>query len=320
MNFKIERCVENGFQLIRLRDLSNGTYVSIMPGAGGLLHEFVINVKGTLQNIIDNYTTPEELDGFLTLSYKGCKLSPFACRIRDGKWSFEDQSFQFKNKFRDGSAIHGLLFNKAFNISDEFVDETLASVNLRYHYKADDEGYPFEYVCEIRYVLQPGNVLQLETTITNLDDETIPITDGWHPYFNLGGKTDDYIMQFASASMLEFDATLIPTGNVLSEPSFQVPHRLGGREIDNCYIVSAEPGLPCCIIYNPLSGITVSFFASEGYPYLQIFTPKHRESVAIENLSGAPDSFNNRIGLIELMPRRSKTFNVWYRVDVGDDQ
>lgn len=317
MNFAVERIVENGFSLIRLKDHQTETYVTIMPGAGGLIHEFVIRVNDSMVNIIDNYKDEAELNEFLSLSYKSCKLSPFACRIAEGEWSFEGREYAFKNKFKDGSAIHGLLYNKNFNVSDEFSDDSMASVTLRYHYKKEDEGYPFDYICETRYLLQPGNILQLETTITNLDDSTIPVMDGWHPYFNLGGKIDDYILQFGSAAILEFDDRLVPTGKVLEEPSFQVPHRLGDREIDNCYVLDSEPGLPCCAIYNPVNKLTVSFFASDAYPYLQVFTPKHRDSIAIENLSGAPDSFNNGLGLVLLAPRRSKTFNTWYRAEIS---
>ncbi|HMF69853.1 MAG TPA: aldose 1-epimerase [Flavitalea sp.] len=318
MNFTIERYNENGFSLVRLIDNISNTRVSIMPASGALLHEFAIDDQdGSLVNIIDNYRDTEELNDFLALSYKGSKLSPFPCRIHEGKWTYDEMEFEFKKKFKDGTAIHGLLFNKSFNIADEFSDENMASVSLRYHYKKEDSGYPFEYLCEVRYVLLPGNVLQLETTITNLDDETIPVADGWHPYFSLGGKVDDYILQFASSSMLEFDPALLPTGKVLEEPSFQVPHRLGDREIDNCYILNTEAGSACCVLYNPNNKLTVSFFVSDLYPYLQVFTPKHRQSIAIENLSSAPDSFNNGIGLIELDPRRSVTFNVWYRAEIA---
>lgn len=318
MNFTVERLDEQGFSLIRLRDNVSGTFVSILPGSGALLHEFVIVHNESPVNVIDNYKSIPELETYLALSYKSSKLSPFPGRIRDGRWHFENEELEFDNKFKDGSAIHGLLYNKSFNITAEFADDEMASVGLRYHYKQEENGYPFDYVCEVRYLLQAGNVLQLETTITNLDVETIPIADGWHPYFTLGGRVDDYILQFASVTMLEVDDKLIPTGQVLQEASFQVPHRLGDRAIDNCYVLAAEPGLPCCILHNPLNKLTVSIFASDAYPYLQVFTPEHRESIAIENISSAPDSFNNGVGLTELGPRRSKTFNCWYRVDNGE--
>jgi aldose 1-epimerase len=315
MNFSIERYVENGFTLVRLKDKAAETYVSIMPSCGALLHEFVVHPEGEPVNIIDNYQSLDELAGYHALWYKGAKLSPFVCRVRNGAWHDGDTRYEFSHRFKDGSAIHGLLYNKSFNITDEFADDNMAAISLRYHYKREDIGYPFDYVCEVRYILQPGNVLQLETTITNLDDSVIPLVDGWHPYFSLGGTVDDYILRFASVSILEFDETLIPTGKILDEPSFQVAHRLGVREIDNCYIVNSSDGMPVCVVHNPANKLTLSFYAADSYPYLQVFTPQHRQSIAIENLSGAPDSFNNGIGLIKLEPRRSHTFNAWYRLD-----
>ena len=318
MNFSIERKPGNGFELLWLTEIATGTRVAINPGAGALLHEFLIPVSDQKINIIDNYSDSNELANYLSFSYKGCKLSPFACRIPGGKWSVDEKSFEFSKKFRDGSAIHGLLYDKPFNLTDEFTDDTMASVTLRYHYKAEDAGYPFEYVCEIRYILQTGNVLQLETTITNLHDESIPVVDGWHPYFNLGGKVDDYILGFRSHTMLEFNEALVPTGRFLNEPSFTTPTLLGEREIDNCFVLDEVKGLPCCVVYNPANNLKLTFFASDLYRYLQVFTPKHRQSIAIENLSGAPDAFNNDIGLLWLEPRRSVTFNVWYRAEMAE--
>ncbi|MET0242859.1 MAG: aldose 1-epimerase [Flavitalea sp.] len=312
MNFAIERYSEKGFQLMRLVDNTSGTYAVIIPGNGALLHEFAIMQDSGPQNIIDNYRDSVELESFINLSYKSAKLSPFACRIADGKWNYETADLEFERKFKDGNAIHGLLFNKPFRVTEEFADDSGAAISLRYHYNREDNGYPFEYVCEIRYVLQARNVLRLETTITNLDDDSIPVVDGWHPYFKLGGKTNDWILQLASDTILEFDERLIPTGDEADEPSFHNPQLIGDTSLDNCFVSNAAPGSACAVIQNPNNGLTLSIFASEAYPYLQVFTPDHRESIAIENLSGAPDAFNNGIGLIILEPRRSSTFNAWY--------
>jgi Galactose mutarotase and related enzymes len=51
---------------------------------------------------------------------------------------------------------------------------------------------------------------------------------------------------------------------------------------------------------------------NENYPYLQVYTPPHRQSIAIENLSAAPDVFNNRMGLIELEPGERIGFSCSY--------
>jgi aldose 1-epimerase len=58
--------------------------------------------------------------------------------------------------------------------------------------------------------------------------------------------------------------------------------------------------------------MAVDFYPDRSYPYLQLYTPPHRRSIAIENLSAAPDVFNNRIGLVTLEPDHTKTFSARY--------
>ena len=313
MNFSIERLEENGLSLVRLRDTVTKVEVDILPAYGALLHAFRVPVGDQLFNIIDNYRTKEEIDEQLSKSYKSSKLSPFVCRIPGGRYRWIDKDYEITNKFFDGSAIHGLLYDKPFLVGDEYVSDELASIRLKYHYKRNDPGYPFDYTCEVVYMLHPDAVLQVETTILNLDPHTIPIADGWHPYFNLGGKIDNYEMQFASESMLQFDEKLIPTGRIVNDPSFKEPALIKDRKFDNCFLLLIEEGQPCCVIHNPENGLSLSFFVNNNYPYLQIYTPDHRNSIAIENLSGAPDCFNNGMGLKSVLPRHSETFNVWYR-------
>jgi aldose 1-epimerase len=50
------------------------------------------------------------------------------------------------------------------------------------------------------------------------------------------------------------------------------------------------------------------------YPYLQVYTPDHRNSIAIENLSAPPDTFNNKIGLITLQPEERIIFTTSYKI------
>jgi aldose 1-epimerase len=317
MSFSISRVTENDLSLVRLQDNATNTIISVLPGYGALLHSFEIPLQGSQYNIIDNYSGKEDIQKNLELSYKSSKLSPFVCRIPGGKYELEGQEFEISKKFIDGSAIHGLLYNKPFKILSEFADDHKAALTLRYHYKEDDPGYPFNYVCEVRYTLHTLQRLQVETTILNLEDFDIPIADGWHPYFTLGGTVNDYELQFMSGTMLEFNDKLIPTGKYIAEPTFNSPSRLGTRQLDNCFMLQVQEGLPCCVLRNPQNRLTLSFYTDTGYSYLQIYTPDHRKSIAIENLSGAPDCFNNGMGLMLLPPRRSETFHVWYQLSVG---
>lgn len=316
MSFSIQTTTENELSIIRLTNNSSQTVVELLPAYGAMLHSFVIITNNGPINIIDNYADKNTVEAELTTSFKSAKLSPFVCRINNGRYSWKDKQYEFSEKFMDGSAIHGLLCNKPFTLTDQYCNDTGATVQLKYEYKRLDSGYPFNYTCEVRYTLYPDNSLQVETSIQNLEEHAIPIADGWHPYFTLGGKINGYEMRFASDTILEFSDTLIPTGKVLHNSSFKEFNKIGNLLLDNCFQLQIEEGRPVCELHNPANGVTLLFYTNTNYPFLQIYTPDHRNSIAIENLSAAPDCFNNGMGLKTLLPKQSETFNVRYQLQL----
>jgi aldose 1-epimerase len=136
----------------------------------------------------------------------------------------------------------------------------------------------------------------------------MPVTDGWHPYFTLGDSVDNCQLEFQSKEMLEFDEELIPTGKLHRYEEFGSLKDFGATNFDNCFTVNFAECQPMCVFRNPKQKIQVEIHPEKSYPYLQIFTPGHRRSIAIENLSAAPDAFNNGIGLLVLEPAKSLSF------------
>lgn len=317
MSFLIRHTQEHGLDLVSITDESNGTTVSLLPGWGAILHSFSVRTAaGRMADVIDGYPDLASLKADLPRSFKGPKLSPFPCRIRDGKYRYEGKDYRFHRLFGDGTAIHGLLYNKPFSILEETNPDGYGAVVLEYTYKKDDEGYPFDYDCQVRYLLHADNLLEVVTSVTNLDRQVIPIADGWHPYFRLGGKVDDWQLQFHSAAIVEFDDRLIPTGRLLQYDRFENARAIGDTFLDNCFALKPDLAGPACEIRNPANGLSVAFFPDAGYPYLQIYTPGTRDSIAIENLSGVPDCFNNKMGLTLLQPGHSQIFTVRYKVGI----
>jgi aldose 1-epimerase len=314
MSFTISHQNENGLQQIVLTDSETGASVCVLPSCGALLHAFIIHTPGGSFNIIDNYKSLDDFKNTVTASHKSSKLSPFVCRIKEGKYHFNGDDFEFVNKFSDGSAIHGLLVKKTFEVTDEYVHSESANVSMKYDYKKDDAAYPFDYRCTVSYQLKKNRELSVETTLLNTGTQHIPIADGWHPYFTLQGKTNDWELCLRAKQMLEFDEKLIPTSKLIPSKKFQIPEKIGDTFLDSCYVLDAWNGEAACSLRNPANDLELLFFAGERYPFLQIFTPPHRESIAIENLSGAPDCFNNRIGLTVLEPGQSQTFTLGYQV------
>ncbi|MCW3082165.1 aldose 1-epimerase [Segetibacter sp.] len=293
--------------VIVLKDVTTNTFAEIY-NFGALLNNFTSEHHGTAINIIDGFSSPAEAADKVTVFFKSAKLSPFACRVKNSKYKFGENHYLLSKFALRGTAIHGLIYNAVFEISEQFKDDEKASVKLSYVYENDMEGYPFKFKSEVEYELTTGNALTVKTTVTNLDEQLMPVVDGWHPYFTLGDSINDYQVEFQSKEMLEFDGDLVPTGKLIPYQEFGSIKNFGTNELDNCFTLNFAGCQPMCVIRHPKKKVQIEFHPDESYPYLQLYTPEHRKSIAVENLSGAPDAFNNGMGLKVLQPGESTIF------------
>ena len=69
--------------------------------------------------------------------------------------------------------------------------------------------------------------------------------------------------------------------------------------------MSEEKGVAVTQVANPARNLKLEVWQETGpkqFNYLQVYTPKTRQSIAIEPMSCAPDAFNSGKGLIRLKP------------------
>jgi aldose 1-epimerase len=303
------------FDKVVLKDTATNTSVEIIPSCGAILHAFTTFIRGALINVIDSYYDAADFKANLTAKgFKSCKLSPFACRIKNATYHFGEQDYTIEKFLLNGSALHGLLYDAVFSVVKTWADEGTAGVLLQHQYKGSDKGYPFKYTCAITYELKKDNALTIVTTITNTDDGLIPIQDGWHPYFGFGGSIDDLQLEFQSKELVEFDAELIPTGKLIPYQEFGALKKIGHTEFDTCFTVNFAECQPLCVLRDAAQKIQVEIHPDKSYPYLQIYTPPDRNSIAIENLSAAPDVFNNGMGAKVLAPNETANFTTTYTI------
>jgi aldose 1-epimerase len=315
MAFIIENKTENGFHKIALKDDSTKTLAEVIPSCGAILHAFTVLHNDHFINVIDQYT---DIDDFAlnvaTKGFKSCKLSPFACRIKNATYHFGAEQYTLNKFSLNGNAIHGLLYDAIFTLTQQEANDEKASVALTHSYKGTENGYPFFYDCIITYTLEKENTLHIKTEIINKDQRVIPMQDGWHPYFTLGGKIDDLQLEFQSKEKILFDEDMIPTGEKKTYQEYGSLKEIGDANFDDCFSVNFEECQPISILRDPMQKIQVEIRPDKTYPYLQVYTPPHRNSIAIENLSAIPDSFNNGIGLITLAPQTNTIFTTTYKI------
>lgn len=314
MSFEIEVTHSATFPIIYLRDTITKCEVEIYTW-GGLLNAFRLPVKGKELNIIAGFAAVADAKLNITNGFKSAKLAPFVCRMRDGKYNWNTTDFRIEKFYLGKEAIHGIVYDAFYKIEATRADEDSASVVLSYFYDASDKGYPFPFSIQLEWKLTAGNKLTVTTIITNDHHAQIPFSDGWHPYFNLGDPVDEYRLQFDSHQQVEFDADLLPTGSLITDTRFEKGSSLKNISLDNCFELNKNQVHPKCVLSNKNLQLVIEPDAS--YPYLQVYIPDDREKIAIENLSSAPDAFNNKMGLLVLDPHQAYSFSTSYTVSAG---
>lgn len=315
--FSVENITENGFDKVVLKDNNHGTIAEIIPGCSAILHSFSIIKEGKDFNVIESYESEKDFKKHVTSKgFLGTKLSPFVCRINKGKYIFQGKEYKIEKYYDKKNALHGMLYDQPFTVVEQSANTTSSKVSMKCEYRASDAGYPFNYDCIVTYELEEHNKLHVVTEVINKEESPIPIQDGWHPYFTLDSKIDDLYLQYQSIEMVEFDDDLIPTGKLLPYKEFYKFKKLGNTFFDNCFTLNFSEGQPICILQNREKNIQVEIHTDESYPYLQFYTPSHRKSIAIENISSAPDAFNNELGFKILSSGESELFNTSYKISL----
>ena len=313
MSFEVSVAGNAGEERIVLKEFFTGTQAEIYA-FGALLNSFCLQRDGKSVNAMYAYKSVDDAKKNLTPLFQGAKLSPFVCRMRDGKYTFENEKYHITKYYLKQDAIHGLIFDKHFKIKEQGATETYAFVTLSYEYRLEDKGFPFVYNCEITYRLESNNYLRVTTTVTNETSHDMPVCDGWHPYFHLGDTINDLKLQFRSKYKVVFDDRLLPTGQLEPYTRYNTPEPLDHAQFDNCFVLSDDFSQPACVLRDDKTNLQLSIIPEASYPYLQIYTPDNRRGIAVENLSSPPDAFNNAVNLTILQPGGCKSFVTAYQL------
>jgi aldose 1-epimerase len=303
------------YSLYRLQDNKTGEYVTILPEFGGSVNSLVLKQNEELLNIIDGYHSVEDITKNLITSFKGSNLYPFPNRIEGGKYAFKGHTYHLICNFpQENNAIHGLVYDKVFELISKEDGDFACNLILRHITTETISGYPFENMIEIHYKWDEQNQFECTTKITNLSDGSMPVGQGWHPYYTAGNvSVDELYIQFPSKEILDLNEKGIPTGKKSLYKNFNSLSQLGKTNFDSCFVLDSESENAEITIENRKENITYKIWQQTGinkYNYLQVYTPPSRTSIAIEPMTCAPNAFNTGDGLIVLAPQERISF-VW---------
>ncbi len=270
---------EQSLNYILLESFDSNSSAKLYPEFGGSLKELCLN-----NNSIINDVHPMTHE----TTYASAILFPFANRIKDGEYTFEQKKYQLNiNKIEENNALHGLVYNKGFNVIKEDVSKDCASVTLGYTETKRVNGFPFYYSILLTYTLTQ-NTINLKVTLKNLDESSFPFTIGWHPYF-YSSDLFNSCLNFESNRKILFDKRMIASNfeNIENEDRFEIKD----KKLDDCFVLSTNQ------IQFKTPDYSLAIFTSSKENYLQLYTPNKPNTIAIEPCTGVSNSFNNKLGL-----------------------
>jgi aldose 1-epimerase len=283
-------------------------------------------------DLLDGYCHENELTE--QLYFKNSKLSPFANRVAQGRYTFDNISYQLPfDKQAAPHALHGFVWAMPFEVIAQYHSNADNWAILQATYKPFDfranaqlydlmpqlhKGYPFAFTLNMAYKISK-NGFSCHTQLHNIGSHNLPYVDGWHPYFKLQlPSIDACYLQLPPVKQLLCAPCLIPNGEIAAFEAYHDLQAIGNTTFDTSFLIKPQSNKSRyeTVLYNPQHKQKITLWQNEAYGYLQLYTPPHRQSIAIEPMSAAPDAFNNQMGLGIVPPKQ--TWQGKYGVFVSD--
>lgn len=284
------------FKKYTLQNARSKTGFSLVPGRGATLLE--LNFGG--QNILDGYSSPEELEMMDWM--KNVILYPFPNRLNGGRYVWDGKPQQFPiNDLTTSNALHGFGCWLKFSVVRILLTEVAAEITCRCEDKGENTGYPFPTTLEVTFGISDNHKFRVEFSVLNRASSPIPVGLGWHPYFKLTPDVGQTSLRMPDCEQIHIDERMLPNGRKSPFNSYKTPIPVGDAFLDTGFRASPNASLWRVGIQGGGKKLTV-LANPRVWPFLQMFTPPSRDSIAIEPMSCNIDAFNNREGLIVLPP------------------
>lgn len=294
---------QDGVEVVRLVDEGRNMRVSIAPKIGANAYEFLVNGKNALYFPYENVAEFQKAPRLAGVPL----LWPWANRLdRDG-FFFDGRYYGLQEGLapfrRDGSKfpIHGLLaFSDAWEVVNVSADDRDAEAVLRLEYERYPELaalFPFAHSIELHYSLS-GGALAVTTRIDNHSVRRMPVSLGFHPYFQVhDAPRDEWTVELPVGSVWKLSEQVVPTGEkVASEELFPERKKMGlkGSKLDNVFgdLERGAEGWATFVLSGEREKVTVEY--GEGFDVAVVYAPGGERGgfVCFEPMAGVTNAIN----------------------------
>lgn len=226
----------------------------------------------------------DSLSGYLQKAnpYFGALIGRYGNRIAHAKFSLDGKTYSLVANDH-GNSLHGgdKGFDKVVWNAEKQSD---SSLQLTYHSKDGEQGYPGDLDVTVVYTLTADNALRIDYTATT--DKSTPVNLTNHAYYNLSGGSDSTILnhqlELNADRYTPVDSLLIPTGEIRGVKGtpfdFTVMKPIG-RDIeqvkggyDHNWVLNKTGNelTKAATLYHPASGRIMEVYTTE--PAIQFYS------------------------------------------------
>ena len=229
-------------EVVELRDAAHDVAVSIVPAVGNTAFRMTVKGHDVLRWPYASVEAFKAKPGMHGIPFMG----PWANRLDEQAFYANGRRYAFDmtiGNVRGAIPIHGFLTTtdrwRLVSVSADG-DGARATSRLEFYREpAWMKQFPFAHVIEMTYTLRAG-ALRVTTRIENLASDPMPVSIGFHPYFQLtDSPRDEWTIAVAARTHWLLAPNKVPTGETQPiEAVLPEPGRAPLRDLDLDHVFS----------------------------------------------------------------------------------
>lgn len=295
-DYTAERKTVDGVPVVHLADAKHHTDVWIAPTLGFNSYDMTVNGKRVFYSPYKSVAEFKAKPAQLGNPY----LAPWANRLDHEGFYANGKHYRLNPELKtfrsDGfhQPIHGMVVFAEWQVTSLKADTKGAHVTAKLDFWKHPDWmaqFPFAHSTEMTYRLRDG-VLEVETVIENLSADTMPVSIGFHPYFQVNdAPRNQWTVHLAASQHVTLNDKLTPTGEItpLGMPK---EVSLSSRQLDDIFtgLDRGSDGIAEFWVQGKKEKVKVRYGAN--YKVAVVYAPPGREFICFEPMTGVTNAFN----------------------------
>jgi aldose 1-epimerase len=265
---------------VRLADEKHQVVVSIVPSVGNVAFELSVKGHNVLRWPYASLAAFRAKPGLNGIPFMG----PWANRLDEQAFYANGKRYAFDMELgnvRGAIPIHGFLSSTdRWTVVEARADGSAAWVTSRLEFFREPmwmKQFPFAHTIDMTYRLQDG-VLEVRTRIENLSREPMPVSVGFHPYFQLtDSPRDEWTISLGVKTHWVLAPNKVPTGEtqpverVFADPASA---KLADHDLDHVFSDLVRDGSGRAVMTVKGKAQRLDVVVGPNYRAMVVYAPK----------------------------------------------